>query len=141
MISIEAFLASLRAYLGVPFIHQGRTRQGGLDCAGLLKRGLTDNGEPCTDVHGYHRRPQHDRLIDAISGIADRVEANSSEEPGQILVTSCRPNGRAQHIAIRTSPGNVIHAVAGRGVREEAWKTVSSGAYVHSVWRLRCLSR
>lgn len=45
-----------RSYLGVPFVHEGRSR-GGLDCAGLLCRVFTDLVLPYEDKLGYDRSP------------------------------------------------------------------------------------
>lgn len=52
----EEIVTAARTYLGVRFVHEGRSR-GGLDCAGLLCRVFTDLGLPYEDKLGYDRSP------------------------------------------------------------------------------------
>lgn len=51
-----------RAYLGVPFRHQGRSRNG-LDCIGLLVMALADYGRSVEDVTTYGKDP-HNGLLE-----------------------------------------------------------------------------
>lgn len=52
----EQVVAAARGWIGVPFKHQGRTREG-IDCAGLgINVGL-ELGEDFPDINGYERSP------------------------------------------------------------------------------------
>lgn len=55
-----------RAYIGVPFLHQGRNPAVGLDCIGMPKQTLLDAGYPYTDATpaDYSRDP-HEGLLEA----------------------------------------------------------------------------
>lgn len=55
-------VAAARAYIDVPFRHQGRSRKEGLDCAGLLIRVAHDLGLTKFDIRGYKRLPDDDAL-------------------------------------------------------------------------------
>lgn len=46
-----------RSMIGVRFRHQGRSRETGVDCVGMLAVMLTELGYPIIDVEGYRRTP------------------------------------------------------------------------------------
>lgn len=50
-----------RAYMGAPWVHQGRTRAG-LDCVGLPVLALRDCGYSLSDVTTYSRNPHGGQL-------------------------------------------------------------------------------
>lgn len=83
-----------RAYLGVPFVHQGRTRRG-LDCIGLVALALIDAGMGHYALHPANRtdygRDPHEGLLERrlrdIFG-----EPVATAPPGQpIDLCACRP--------------------------------------------------
>ena len=51
-----------RNYLGVPFVHQGRSPQG-LDCVGLLVQVAEDLGFEAHDFAAYSLRPSSKQLM------------------------------------------------------------------------------
>lgn len=51
-----------RTFLGVPFLHQGRSERG-LDCVGLLVLVFRALGYPVADLEGYSRNPHHGLLV------------------------------------------------------------------------------
>lgn len=63
---MSALVAAARAYLDVPFVHQGRTRAG-LDCAGLALLAYRDCGVVLPDLKAYGREPFNDGLVGAIT--------------------------------------------------------------------------
>lgn len=100
-----------RTYLGVPWIHQGRSRAG-LDCAGLIVRVAQDLGLSDFDVGGYSRQPDGATLRRHLQHAAVRVLAH---ELGDILLI--RFVRYPQHLAIRTERGMIhTYAQAGRVV-------------------------
>lgn len=56
MITRGAVVAAARGWLGVPFRHQGRTREG-IDCGGLAIRIARELGLSEFDISGYRRLP------------------------------------------------------------------------------------
>ena len=104
-----------RSFVGVPFLHQGRTRQG-LDCVGLIIASLTKVGviyyeEPPT----YSRLPSGDSLI---APLREYCAEASEEEPGAIVAIRFRRE--ITHVGLLTGT-TIIHAY--EGVR----KTVEHG--------------
>lgn len=70
MISRGLVVAAARGWLGVPFRHQGRTRDG-IDCGGLAIRIASELGLSSFDVSGYRRLPAGAGGI-TIEGICER---------------------------------------------------------------------
>ena len=56
------YVESLRKYLGVPWVHQGRTKYG-LDCIGLLLVAARDLGMEVYDDPTYSLNPDHTRFL------------------------------------------------------------------------------
>ena len=122
-----------RRYLGVPFVHQGRSPQG-LDCIGLLVQVAQDLKLEAHDFSAYSLRPSSRLLMRLIGKSCDRVE---EAEPGDIMVFAMIGPGWPQHAAIRTDRG-MIHAMRGGPDRviehgfDDVWKKK-----LDSVWRFR----
>lgn len=116
MTTTHEIIAAARSYLGVRFVHQGRSRAG-LDCLGLLlltaeKARLDFDGRSALqlDVPRYGTRPDTDFLHARLMGHLMPVEV---PQLGDILVLMI--DGRPQHLAIVTDypePGEqgMIHA-------------------------------
>ena len=137
-------LMAARGFLGVPFAHQGRSREG-MDCLGLIllsaeAAGIRINGaRPQTyDQRTYGHRPDCEHLERMLGARLMRAEP-ASKRPGDVLLL--RIEGRAQHLALLTDyPApqafGMIHAYAvARKVVEhrldEGWD-----AAIHGVYRL-----
>ena len=113
----KQIIAAARAYLGVPFAHQGRCRAG-MDCLGLLVCVARDcnlhfAGKPLCrrDEGGYGHYPDTDYLqaqLEAVLQPMDEVQA------GCVLLLE--QDGRAQHLAIAGAADDgsltMIHAYA-----------------------------
>lgn len=115
-----------RKYLGVPFVHQGRTNKG-LDCAGLVVLALRDIGLDVEDLKGYGRTPNSGQL----KSLLDKQFFRKKEaKTGDILLMKFR--NEPQHIAIKTDIG-MIHAYQGYGVVEhgmdDKWRKRIVAAY------------
>jgi cell wall-associated NlpC family hydrolase len=101
---MSALIDAARAYLGTPFMHQGRSRHG-LDCIGLLVCAARDAGAHIEDRTNYPRDPngllpiELDRQFDAVD----------ARMPGDILLM--RFAGEPQHIALYTG-ATLIHSYA-----------------------------
>ena len=57
----QQFILEARTWIGVPWRHQGRTRQG-IDCVGLLVRVAQDCGMDAIDVTSYRRMGESQQL-------------------------------------------------------------------------------
>ena len=106
----EQVLAEARSWIGVPYLHQGRTRLG-VDCVGLLivvarALGLTDY-----DVSGYPRVPSSDFLRAECERLMRRIQAGA-RQPGDVLLMRFKRD--PQHLAFVTDRG-FLHAYAGAG--------------------------
>lgn len=94
----RALVDAARAYIGVPFRHQGRTREG-MDCAGLVMAALNDLGRFPDDVEGYGMSPWLDGLQMAVEAFYGPPTAEPIE-PGDVLLMRFR--SQPQHLAIAT---------------------------------------
>lgn len=123
-------IEAARSFVGVPFLHQGRT-QNGLDCIGLVVAALTKVGvvfyeEPPT----YSRLPHGDSLLDPLRSYCTPVEA---VEPGVLIAIRFRRE--VTHVALVTGP-TIIHSYASalRAVEhgfDRRWRALTVGQ-----WRL-----
>lgn len=102
-----------RKYLGVPWRHLGRSRQG-VDCIGLVLLAARDCGQDFLDPAPYLRAPQGTRLL---HGLLDHGARVAQPEPGDLLLFRMGLYGGhvgiATHHATYGGPG-VLHAFAAR---------------------------
>lgn len=110
IVTVQQFLAQARSWLGVPWVHQGRSRHG-VDCVGLLVCAARELGlaAAAADVQGYARQPDGARL----RALADAhlTAAAYPLQPGQVVLM--RFDGPEQHIGLLGDyPGgcSLIHA-------------------------------
>lgn len=103
--------ATARAYLGVRFVHQGRSRAG-MDCAGLVVRVAQDLGLSEFDWRGYGRLPEADRMREVMQ--SQCVELKPGTAPSLGLVALMRFEAEPQHLAIVVDHPHglgVVHAL------------------------------
>ena len=114
-----------REYLGVKFRHQGRSKETGVDCAGLVICVLRDLGMTPADSSDYNMSPNPSQMLGII--LQSAVEIPRCEAmPGDVLWM--RFSTQPQHVAIITENG-IIHSYSKRGeVVEHS---------LNSVWRKR----
>ncbi len=126
--------AAAKKYIGVPFIHQGRSVEG-MDCVGLLVQVAEDLGLEAHDFTAYSLRPQAKQLMKLIGKSCDKVEG--APEPGDILVFALLGPNWPQHAAIKTEAG-MVHSYRGGPNKvvevsfDDHWKSK-----LHSTWRYR----
>lgn len=128
MVTRNQVIDTARDYLGVPYQHQGRTRNG-LDCIGLAIVVAHDLGLTDFDIDGYGRVPSGKRMSMQLSAECTKLR-NGSAKPGDLLHMAYEK--QPQHIALVTDKG-IIHADSQRGVVEHrldsAWRARIRGAY------------
>lgn len=128
--SPSQIIAAARAYLGVPFRHQGRTPPLALDCAGLFVQVCKDLSLPVIDEQGYGRDPYQGLLEQCISRQPFLAKIPRDQmRAGDILLM--RFSSDPQHIAMHAGE-TMIHAYehSGRVVEHR----------IADVWRSRVVS-
>ncbi len=100
-------IAAARAYLGVPFAHQGRSRHG-LDCIGLLVLAARDAGAIIEDRLDYPRDPNGLLPVE----LARQFDAVAEHQPGDIMLM--RFAGEPQHLAL-CAGDTILHSYASIG--------------------------
>lgn len=125
------YVKACRAYLGVPFRHQGRTSEG-LDCLGLVLVALHDIALTDFDYTAYGPQPDSVMLRAELASRA-MMSWPLTDAWGVGDVVLMRVLGEPQHLAVATDSG-IIHAYApaGRVVEhavDEAWMRRAYRAY------------
>lgn len=131
MTTPEAVIAEARSWVGVPFLHQGRSREG-VDCVGLVIVVGRACGLLPADFErtAYGRTPFRGVLIEQISEVCERAEVAA---PGTLV--AIRWNREPHHVAICTGP-TLIHANARVGRVVEHGYRAQWPALTESVWKL-----
>lgn len=135
MIEPAELIEQARAWLGVPFRHQGRGRTG-VDCAGFLVALMKASGElPAQYVEpaNYGRTPVRE-LIEVVRRYCTPV-ARAPGFPGALVLIRWPRDRQPSHVGLCTGD-TLIHCyqreggVVEHGYREP-WSRVT-----HSLWRL-----
>lgn len=118
-----------RSYLGVRWMHQGRSPLG-VDCVGLLICAGGDVGLSIPDMKGYRRTPQPDVFV-------RHILDNSNEQSGPLIGNFgiFRDGTQPCHVGIfgeQYGQPSLIHSFAGTGkVMEEPFDPY---------WQQRCVA-
>lgn len=133
MISPQALVDEARTWIGVPFLHQGRSRSG-VDCAGFVVAMLRGAGElppDFRDVRNYARRPNGE-LLTLVSLHCLRTQ---KETPGLLVLIRWPRDHEPSHLAFLTG-ATLIHCYQRqRAVVEHSYRGVWKRD-AHSLWRL-----
>ena len=127
-----------RQYVGVPWRHLGRSREG-IDCIGLVLLAARDCGIAADDPAPYAREPSSQRLRQELARHLDEVPI-AAARAGDVLVFNLglyagHLGVRGVHPAYRVP--SVIHAYAPRRrVVEEPLATIDAGTLT-GVFRVR----
>ena len=105
------FHKEAHSYIGVPFIHRGRTRRG-LDCVGLVILAAKDCGYKRYREFAYGREPRSTVLESVLNEhfgepIDDKPAVND------VVLMQLKPNAAPSHIGIITTHPDglgIIHA-------------------------------
>jgi cell wall-associated NlpC family hydrolase len=109
-VSRAAVIAAARAWLGVPWRHQGRTRARGIDCVGLVVLVGEAAGSAIEDATDYRRTPS-DRALQAALDARLARRRLPVHVPGAVLLFRSSPF--PTHIAIAAEKDGrptLIHA-------------------------------
>lgn len=133
MITVPALIEEARSWVGVPYLHQGRSRLG-VDCAGFLvalMRGAGELPSDFRDVRNYGRRPNGE-LEALVARHCVRVPTAAS---GLLVLIQWRGHSRPSHTALLTGPTMIHCYERRRAVVEHSYR----GMWIrdtHSLWRL-----
>ena len=112
-----------REYMDTPFVHQGRLKGVGVDCAGLCISTLREFGVQVADVPTYKRVPDGQLFATTVAKNL-KMKRFADVEVGDFLVFAFEKE--PQHIAIVTqiNPLIIIHALekSGKVVEHTAGK-------------------
>src|SRR5262245_42725184 len=97
VITAEQFVEAARAYIGVPYVHAGRTRFG-VDCVGLLLCAAHDAGITQWDMVNYSSVVNCERLARDIERFCEVMPDGIALRPGDVLLFSIL--NRPQHTGI-----------------------------------------
>lgn len=134
MIARADIVAEARRWIGVPYVHQGRSRFG-VDCIGLVLcvRNAVEEWTPGrTLIRNYARCPKDALLVSIVEKYATRLE--EPEDGCMILIKWPRAITPA-HAGIYAE-GNIIHAYQRVNRVVETGFRAHWARYAHSFWRL-----
>ena len=116
--SRNQIVAAAREYMGVPFVHMGRDKNG-IDCIGLVVRVIFDLGVEnliVSDIKGqydgrfntYSRRPQGNYLRRMIGQVFTQVPVEKAMKGDILFLTG----DNWVHLGIKSQKDAMIHAYA-----------------------------
>ena len=114
MIAAAEIVRIARTWLGVPFMHQGRSRQG-VDCGGLLLMVATEAGLDVTAPATYSLSPDPELISNTLHAHGQKIPFYDLEA-GDVLLFSFA--GEPRHVGIASTLHDapaVIHAWAKPG--------------------------
>ena len=125
LIARSRIVASARSWLGVPYVHQGRSKKG-IDCIGLIVETARGVGLPIPPIpNNYTANPTSDMLLSACALNLQQAADPTKLLPGSIAVLWGFERGAAQHFAIvgvHALKPTMIHAFSKhRKVVEHGW--------------------
>ena len=125
-------VTAARSWVGVPYRHQGRSRNG-VDCIGLAIVVARELGilPPETPPSNYTRRPRDGALEAYVVRHCVKLEA---PEAGCMVLMRWAPRAAPSHVGLLT-PENLIHAYAGNEKVVEHGFRAKWPPRVHSFWR------
>lgn len=129
----EQLVEVARGWIGTPWRHLGRNRQG-IDCAGLGVVVLRELGISGYDMTAYSRIPAPG-MLDHIRKVADEVPLNEAR-PGDVIVITDAIY--PFHVAFRSERDGLPHIIHAHAQRRKVveehfaheWKKLASHAFV-----------
>ena len=121
----ERVVETARSYLGIPFRHQGRTREAGIDCAGLILCVGRDLGylEIEFDVHGYDRTPDGVTL-QRICAAGGKRKSMAARIPGDLVLMRGVDTNWPTHVGVLAELNGATSLI-------HAWSTAGAVVETH----------
>lgn len=125
-------------YVNTPWHHQGRLKDVGVDCVGLLVLAGNEAGASIEDVTNYPPQFSGTWLTDELSKYCDRLENKSGPyEVGDVLVFAFAEGYWHVVIVTELEPLRIVHAYTGVGYCVEGPVSQAWLRRLHSAWRVR----
>lgn len=112
----QAAVNRARQLLGLPWVHQGRNPELGIDCAGLVIESGLAAGVPVVAPADYGRVVHPSVLIDSLRRYCNEVD-KTDLQPGDVLLMAWRRV--PQHLGVYIGNDFFIHAYEKQGVVEQ----------------------
>jgi len=129
----QAIVDEARSYIGVRFIHRGRTRQG-VDCVGLLYLVFNKHVGLPSDFHNYAQQPKTAFVYRTIRDYADRIKQEDAVSGDVVLMHF---SGYSTHFGILSDKG-IIHADRNAGcVSEQAVDILKGRGRIVAYYRIK----
>lgn len=108
MITGMDLVMTARAYLKVPYLDKGRSKERGVDCVGLVIAAAKERGLSMADNHSYSAVPNPKTLLD---GLLSNCEQTLKKEylPGMIGLVQFHKDVGPTHIVLFTEEG-ILHS-------------------------------
>jgi NlpC/P60 family putative phage cell wall peptidase len=118
----ETIVATARKWIGTPYLHQASLRHVGCDCLGLTRgvwRDLLGDEPELAPPYSpsWTETLDGETLLEGLGRHFTQV-ALPDHRAGDVLAFRFRDHLPARHLAIATSPTQMIHAHSGVGVAE-----------------------
>lgn len=132
----SAIVAEARSWIGTPFVWQQSTKGVGCDCKGLVAGVARELGRPeAASVYAllsnYHAVDE--RLLRR--GLAEVFDRAAEALPGDVLLLQVA--GKAQHLAIVTELGRMVHTYGRGPVQRVIEVPIGRSRAIDSIWTWR----
>lgn len=133
-----------REYIATPFVHQGRIKGVGIDCANFIANVATESGAtPDVEFEKEYRRREDGTVMAALLGdYLEPVSSLAEALPGDVVAFhDGRDASKPRHLGFISATERYLKAIhaSERGVVEHRLD-LSWQKRVHSVWRIRGLN-
>lgn len=104
------FASAVESFVGCRWRPEGRSREKGVDCGGLLIAALRSIGIECDDMRGYDpRMPNPDELWRLCRSACNEVGWQDSGE-GRIGLCSWPGSPKARHLVVMLDGNRIAHS-------------------------------
>jgi len=112
----DKLIAEARSYLGIPWVHQGRTKKG-VDCVGFILLSMWSLGIKTEEIKGYSRQPDGVLLKHIMDNQPAMRPIGKDEKPEKGDIVLFRIRKHPQHVALLTDSNTaelgMIHSYNG----------------------------
>ncbi len=114
-VKVQKIIKFARAYLGVPWVHQGRSKNG-VDCVGFLLLAFKSVNVDIIEIKGYSRTPDGKKLKEIMDNQPNLIQVIKNDlMVGDILLLKIKRD--PQHVALivdsDTADFGMIHSYNG----------------------------